>query len=146
MPFMQNIYAAGTPYTLTIFNAPVTFGTTSPQVTFRAANGTRIILARVVIDLSGAMFADGEVISIYLRRTNHTPADVPNSLTNFQLGIWTPEQSLSDAVVEIPPIEYTLSGTPGDVVKLYASIDDIPHDYDMYGEVSIREASIIVKN
>jgi hypothetical protein len=139
MPLRQRAYATGTPYVLTNTPAQVQFGTTSPIITFIRANGKLIVLARAVVNFVNAVMSTERNITLKLRRTNHTAADIPNSSTVIKVGVSTSGQSMTGAVVELPPVEVTLSGTSGDVVELWASIDSLPDS----GDIVIKEASIV---
>lgn len=72
-----SVFAAGTAYSLTNAQAALTFGTTPPSLTLTAA-GTYLIFARVRLDYNAATLAASRTVTLKLRRTNNTAADLTN--------------------------------------------------------------------
>jgi hypothetical protein len=70
-----SVFASGTAYSLTNTQAALTFGTTSPALTLNAA-GVYMIFARVRLDYNAATLAANRTVTLKLRRTNNTPADL----------------------------------------------------------------------
>jgi len=141
MAIQRKITAAGTPHTMTGTPASVVFGTTSPRVTFAPATGKKTLRARAIIDISAATLTQQREVTLGLRRTNHTPVNVPGSFTTVKLPVETNSGQGGDIVLELPPCVLNLSGTSGDVVTLWASLDALT---GITGSVTIREASIAV--
>ncbi len=132
----RTVYAAGTAYTLTATSAAVDFGTTDPIITINAA-GTYAIRARVKVNLNAATFAANQTLTVKLRRTNNTAADVSQSSTTWTVPIITLiTQTL--AVIELPEVFYTTALTT-DTIQLFADISVLPSA----GTISIDEASIV---
>lgn len=131
-----SVYAAGTAYTLTAVSAAVDFGTTDPIITINAA-GTYALRAKVKVALNGATFAANRTLTVKLRRTNNTAADVANSSTTWIVPIITTiTQTL--AVIELPEVIYT-TALATDTIQLFADISVLP----TAGTISIDEASIV---
>jgi hypothetical protein len=131
-----SVYAAGTAYTLTATSAAVTFGTTSPIITITAA-GTYAIRAQVRVALNGATFAANRTLTVKLRRTNNTPADVVNSGTPWLVAIMT-TNSETMAVINLPEVLYTTANAD-DAIQIFGDISVLPSA----GSISINQASII---
>lgn len=131
-----SVYAAGTVYTLTATSAAVDFGTTDPIITI-TADGTYRIKARVKVALNGATFAANRTLTVKLRRTNNTPADVANSSTTWIVPIVTTITNTL-AVIELPEVLYT-TALATDTIQLFADISVLP----TAGSISIDEASIV---
>ncbi len=130
-----SVYAAGTVYTLTATSAGVDFGTTDPILTINAA-GTYKIKGRVKVALNGATFAANRTLTVKLRRTNNTAADVASSSTTWIVPIVTTLTNTL-AVIELPEVFYTTAvGT--DTIQIFADISVLPSA----GSISIDEASI----
>jgi hypothetical protein len=131
-----SVYAAGTVYTLTAVSAAVDFGTTDPVIVTSAA-GTYAIRARVKVALNGATFAANRTLTLKLRRTNNTAADLSNSTTTWIVPIAT-TQTNTLAVIDLPEVLYTTAlGT--DAITIFADISVVP----TAGTISIDEASIV---
>lgn len=132
----RTVYATGTVYTLTATSAAVDFGTTDPIITVNAV-GTYRIKARVKVALNGASFAANRTLTVKLRRTNNTPADLANSSTTWIVPIMTTITNTL-AVIELPEVLYTTAATT-DTIQLFADISVLP----TAGSISIDEASIV---
>jgi hypothetical protein len=131
-----SVYAAGTVYTLTAASAAVDFGTTDPALTINAV-GTYAIRARVKVALNGATFAANRTLTLKLRRTNNTAADVSNSSTTWVVPITTTITNTL-AVIDLPEVLYTTANA-NDALALFADISVVP----TAGTISIDEASIV---
>jgi hypothetical protein len=129
-------FAAGTVYTLTATSAAVDFGTTDPSLVISAA-GTYSIRAMVKVSLNGATFVANQTLTIKLRRTNNTAADVANSTTTYVVPIVTTLTNTL-AVIPLPEILYTTALT-NDAVTIFADIAVLPSA----GSITISEASLI---
>jgi hypothetical protein len=130
------VYATGTVYTITAVSAAVDFGTTDPIITVNAT-GTYLLRGRVRVALNGATFAANRTLTVKLRRTNNTPADVANSSTTWIVPIVTTITNTL-AVIELPEVSYTTALTT-DTIQLFADISVLPSA----GSISIDEASIV---
>lgn len=128
-------YAAGTAYTLTTTSSAVAFGTTSPTITL-PASGTYMIWPTAKINYVGATFLSSRTITMKLRRTNNTAADVANSSTASQTQVVT-LLSFTLGTPAIPVVAYT--GSAGDVISMFAGIDVAP----TVGSVQVTEASLV---
>lgn len=105
-------YGTGTEYTLGSMDA-VVFGTTSPTITITVA-GTYLIMSSVVATSNGP--GDPYELSLKLRRTNNTAADIANSSLTFEYQVDT------NTAVPLPTVIYTASA--GDIVSIFASSDN----------------------
>ena len=128
-------YASGTAYTLTNSSAALTFGTTNPVIKIDTA-GTYLIEGRVMLD-EPSCIGDDLTVTLKLRRTNNTAADVANSSTSWNsyggtLGTVCEAQSVS-----IPPVIYTTSNT-NDSITIYGVNNEGGSD-----TVKATEASIV---
>ncbi len=110
------------------------FGTTDPTVTLDLA-GTYKIDFRARFENVGATFAASRLLTLKLRKTSGTPADVTNSTVLFNTPIITTLTStlctLNGSVI------YT--ATAGDVLSLYGLIGTVPSA----GTLTCDEASIV---
>lgn len=130
------VYAAGAVYTLTAVSAAVDFGTTDPIITVNAA-GTYAIRARIRVALNAATFAANQTLTVKLRRTNNTAADVANSSATWVVPIVT-AQTNTLAVIILPEVLYTTALTT-DTIQLFSDISVVPSA----GTISIDAASIV---
>lgn len=131
-----SVYATGTVYTLTAVSAAVDFGTTDPIITVNAA-GTYKISGRVRVAINGATFSANRTLTVKLRRTNNTAADLANSSTTWIVPITTTITNTL-AVIELPEVLYTTALTT-DTIQLFSDISVVP----TAGTISIDEASIV---
>lgn len=130
-----SVFAAGTAYTLTAVSAGVDFGTTDPILTINAV-GTYRISATVQVELVGATFAANQTLTVKLRRTNNTAADVANSTVSYTVPITTTlTQTL--AIFDLPEVPYTTALTT-DTIQIFADVSATPSA----GSITIRAASI----
>ncbi len=129
-------YGAGTAYTVTNSSAEVNRGTTDSVITIDQA-GTYLIHGHVTLAYNAATFASG-TITLKLRRTNNTAADVANSsvgalafvLTTFTGGI----------ELTTPPVVYTTTNT-NDTVALFIDVSAGP----TAGSLTVEHDSIIAE-
>jgi len=131
------VYATGTSYNLTATPALLGFGTITPSVTIAIA-GTYAVKGTANFTYSGATYAGSQTATIKLRRTNNTPADLPNGSRTATLRIIT---SITDGagVNTTPEVIYTASA--GDVIQLFGSVSATPS----LGNVVCDSAEIICK-
>lgn len=116
-------YATGTAYPLTNTAAALDFGTTDPGITINGA-GTYAIFSSVKLDYNVATFAAVRTVTLKLRRTNNTAADISNSSVTFQTGIIT-LLTYTAGVVGLPTVVYTTTNTD-DAISVWGSIDTVP--------------------
>lgn len=109
-------YLTGTAYTITNTAAAVTGGTTSPTVTLTVA-GTYKIIGRFQLAYAAATVAT-ETLTIKLRRTNNTAADLTNGSTVIDLPVAT---TLTYTYGQVS-IEVQYAATAGDIVTLFANV------------------------
>lgn len=128
-------YAAGTVYTLTNASAAVAFGTTSPSITITAP-GTYLITARARVENVAATFAASRLLTIKLRRTNNTAADVTNGAALFNTPIIT---LLTSSLIALTWSTTYVTTNSDDVIAMYALIGTVPSA----GTCTIDEASIV---
>lgn len=131
-----SVYAAGTPYTLTDTPAAATFGTTSPTITLPRA-GTYLLSAQGRVEYVGATFAATKAVTLKLRRTNNTPADITSATAVINTAVVTTETSTLGTAV-IPPVVYTTEND-SDVIRLFASVEALPGA----GSVTLAAGSIV---
>ncbi len=129
------VYGAGSAYSLTQTPALVNLGTTPPSITLADA-GTYLLLARAGLKYNVATFAAVRTVTLKLRRTNNTPADLSNAITTFLTSIITLLTFTAGSLV-VPPVIYTAQN--GDVVQLFGSIDTLP----TAGSIDITECEIV---
>lgn len=135
---MQGVYASGGPYTLTATPALVQFGDQSPSLLL-PRRITANIRARAVIDLSACTFASPVTVTIKLRRTSGTPADLAHSSTTVTIGvIGTSGTNEVDVPVSLPEVKLG-TGPTRVSIQMWASISELPSS----GQVRIKEASIV---
>lgn len=127
-------YAAGTVYTFTGSSALVHFGTTDPSVTLATA-GTYLLLANVGVKYNAATYAGAQTVTVKLRRTNNTAADLANASRAIELPVLTTYTG-GDAIT-LPPLVYT--ATAGDIVQIFGLLSATP----AAGSVTAENAEII---
>lgn len=130
-------YGSGTTYTFTATPALLDFGTTDPITTIAAA-GTYLLMGRAAIQLSQVTYAAPHLITLKLRRTNNTAADITNATTSYYVPIGTTYSQ--GQIVSLPAVLYT--ATAGDVIQVWGSVQTLP-DNAPTGIVYASEASII---
>lgn len=127
-------YGTGTAYSLTTSSAAVAFGTTSPTITLATA-ATYWLTARVNLKYNGATFAAIRNVTIKIRRTNNTAADVASATTSVTTGVVS---ALTQTMMQlsIPDVSYTAGA--GDILSIFAIIDVAP----TLGSLDIVEAEL----
>ncbi len=135
LPILSS-YAAGTAYSLTNTATALAFGTTNPSITITRP-GTWLIFGSVKLDYNGATFAAVRTVTLKLRRTNNTAADLANGVVTFLTNIIT-TLTYTAGTVSIPPIFYQTTNN-NDVVTLFGDIGVVP----TAGTLDASAASII---
>lgn len=131
-----SVYAAGTAYALTAVSAALDFGTTDPALTIDKA-GTYLITSRVNLEYVGATFAANRTVTLKLRRTNNTAADLTGSSTALGTNIVTTADGVL-AIVNLPGVVYTTTNT-NDAITIFGDVSVVP----TAGALSATEASIV---
>jgi hypothetical protein len=131
-----SVYASGTAYQLTNTAALLNFGTTDPSLII-SSPGTWLILAQARIDYTGATFAAVRNVTLKLRRTNNTAADIANSPAGFKTDIIT-TLTYTAQLVKIPALVYVTTNSD-DVLEVWGSIDTVP----TAGSIDAVEASLV---
>lgn len=129
-------YAAGTAYNLTSSFAKVDFGTTDPAITITSP-GKYLIMAGVRIDYVGATLAAVRDVSVKVRRTNNTAADVPDTSAFIGLQIATLLTAFA-ARFSLPMVAYETSNDD-DTLELQGMISVVP----TFGNVQVTQAFIL---
>lgn len=116
-------FASGTPATIpaTASIAQLTFGTTSPGITIANA-GTYLIRAFATIEFVGATFAASQLVTLKLRRTNNTAADLTNGTQTVITGI----QTTATGTLAVVCIETEYIASAGDIVQLWGGVATSP--------------------
>lgn len=130
------INAVGTAYSLTTTPTALTFGTTSPALTINKA-GTYLLLGRVNVKYNGATFAASRVVTLKLRRTNNTAADLTNGTMTAATDIVT-TKTFTFGTFELPPIVYTTANLT-DAITIFGDVAVAP----TAGSLDTVEASIV---
>lgn len=132
------IVGAGTAYALTNTAAAVVLGTTSPVVVLNKA-GTYLITANVTIAYVGATFAADRAVTIKLRRTNNTAADLTGGSAVLGTNIVTTVNGTFERLSITVPYQTTTSGTSiTDSITLFGDVAVVP----TAGALSVTQASI----
>lgn len=131
----QSAYAVGTAYSLTNTSAALTFGTTQPVVTLSGA-GVYLILARADLRFNGATFAASRTITMKLRRTNNTPADLTGGTDTGITGIVTTTTGEADTLI-MWALYTTTNAT--DIITIFGDVSVVPSA----GSIDAVEASVI---
>ena len=117
------VYASGTAYSLTNTAALLDFGTTDPSLTITQP-GTYLLLGHAVLDYNAATFAASQAVTLKLRRTNNTAADITSASVVVDTEIVT-TVSFSMGAFAIPPVVYTTSNA-NDIIQVFGSVDTAP--------------------
>ena len=137
---IRSVYASGTPYTITATGTLATFGSTSPTLSLTTSIGAKFKLrARANVQMVGATFDANRTVTVKLRKTTGTAADILNATTSILTDVTTAKSGLL-ASVNIPEVIITAAETPT-TVQLWALVDVIPTT----GSIVINEASIIAE-
>jgi hypothetical protein len=111
-------YSAGTAYNITTTPAKVDFGTTDPEITITTP-GTYLIISNVRVDYNGLTNLAANTVTVKLRRTNNTAADLTSATGDFIV----PPVTLLTATggdCDVNAVIYTTSNS-NDVIELQAS-------------------------
>lgn len=128
--------ASGTAYSLTNTSTALTFGTSSPTLVLDKA-GTYVLLARVNLEYAGATFASNRTVTLKLRRTNNTAADLTGGTTSLGTNVVTTASGIMSAAL-LPPVFYTTTNT-NDIVTIFGDVSVAPSA----GALNATEANII---
>lgn len=111
-------YGAGTAYSLTNTAAALALGTTPPTKILTVA-GTYLLLAFAQLKAAAATIV-AETVTLKLRRTNNTAADLTNGGVTLNLPILTiVTQGLG--LVQLPPVLYTTANID-DSISIFGSV------------------------
>lgn len=116
-------YAAGTAYTLTATAAAAVFGTTSPVIVLDQV-GTYRVYGMAVIEYIGATFAANQAVTLTLRRTNNTAANLTSGTIIHTLQIVTTLTGTA-AIVNWEAAAYTTANTT-DSLTIFADVAVLP--------------------
>lgn len=134
--YSLTVYAAGTAYTLTAVSAALDFGTTDPVLTINKA-GTYLLIARANLELVGATFAANRTVTLKLRRTNNTAADLTSGSTAFGTNVTTTASGIL-LNANLPAVLYTTTNV-NDAITIFGDVSVIP----TAGSLQATEASIV---
>lgn len=126
--------AAGTAYALTGTAALLNFGTTDPEIIITTP-GKYQLFARVRIDYNGATFAANRTVTIKIRRTNNTAADIVSAA--FKTEIITTQSHT--AMVLMLPITIYETDNIDDNLELFGSVSTLPSA----GSIDAVEAELV---
>lgn len=132
----QEAYSAGTVYSLTATAALLDFGTTDPSITVTVA-GTYMIYWGAYLKDNGATFAANRTVTIKIRRTNNTVADITNASLAIDTGTITAITGPL-AVVAGKPVKYVAAA--GDILQVWGSVSVIP----TAGSLDANDAWILI--
>ena len=133
-----NAYSAGTVYSLTASMAKVDFGTTDPAITI-PATGKYLITTNVKLAYNGVISATNRTVTLKLRRTNNTAADLSNSTTTFVTQVVSLVGLTGTAGdCDVPALIY--NGTSGDTIEMQGQISSVS---GLTGSMDVQEASIV---
>ncbi len=135
--YTLTVYAAGTAYALTATPALLDFGTTDPSVVVDKA-GTYLLTARVALQYNAATIAAPRTVTLKIRRTNNTAADIANTTFTLQTEATTARTS-HFATAPAPAVPYATVNTD-DILQLFGSMDVVPSA----GSLDAFEASIVL--
>lgn len=128
-------YASGTVYSLTTTPALIDFGTTDPTITILVA-GTYRLDANIGLKYNGATFAANQTVTLKMRKTSGTPADVTSASRTVVLQITTTLTGTIETT-QLPPVFFTAAAN--DVIQVWGSIGVAPS----VGSVDCTSAEII---
>ena len=116
-------YAVGTAYSLTNTPAALDFGTTDPVIVLTTA-GTYRISGFVNIKYNAATFAAARDVTIKLRRTNNTAADLTNGTIVVTTNIIT-TLTYTFATIYWEAADYTTTNTD-DSITIFGDVSTAP--------------------
>ncbi len=129
-------FAVGSAYSVTNSSAAVTFGTTNPVIRLTTA-GTYLLFVPITVQFNGATFGSNATVTLKIRRTNNTAADVSNSTTTFGTGVVTTASGVLTRA-QLPLVGYTTSNTD-DLLTVYADVSAGPSA----GSLQITSCSVL---
>lgn len=135
--YTLSVYAAGTAYALTATSAALDFGTTDPALVINKA-GVYSIRAKVKLNYTGATFAASRTVTLKLRRTNNTAADLTNGTETVLTAVVT-TVTATFMVVTLPEVIYTTANLT-DAITIFGDVSVIP----TAGSLDAASASIVV--
>lgn len=130
------VTAAGTAYVLTNTAAALDFGTTDPSLVINKA-GTYLLLARFNLKYNGATFAAARTVTMKLRRTNNTPADLTGGTTVLTTDIIT-TKTFTFVAGGLPAVIYTTTNVD-DAITIFGDVNTVP----TAGSLDAVEANIV---
>lgn len=131
----QSITAVGTAYSLTGTPAGLVFGTTNPVLNLTAA-GTYLIIASANVILNAATFAAIKTVTLKLRRTNNTAADLANGSITCIAPVVT---LISGTVANNTWAKIYTTSNANDSITIFGDVASLP----AAGSLDVNEASII---
>ena len=130
-----SVFAVGTAYSMTDTPAALDFGTTDPSVTITGA-GTYLLIARAQTRFNSATFAASRTITLKLRRTNNTAADLTNGAVTQITGVVT---TLTAGGMDLTWAALYTTANTDDAVTIFGDVSVVP----TAGSMDVAEASII---
>lgn len=115
--------ASGTAYSLTASSAAIDFGTTDPSITLAEA-GKYQIEADVLLKYNGATFASSRTVTLKLRRTNNTAADLTNCTVTLPTEVTTTLTGTM-CMVHLRADDYTNAGA-SDAITIFGDVSVAP--------------------
>ena len=130
-----SVHASGTAYQLTATPALLDFGTTDPSLTI-SKSGTYLVTARVKLGYNAATFAAVRTVTLKLRRTNNTAADLTNGTTTSATEIIT---ALTYTFTDQSWAVIYTTTNDNDIIQIFGDVGVLP----TAGSLDAQEASII---
>lgn len=118
-----SVYGAGTAYVVTNVSAVVDMGTTDPTLVISAI-GSWALRAWINLKFNGATFAAVKAVTIKLRRTNNTAADVTGSTAVFTVPIVTTVDHTA-GFIHLPEVIYT-TALATDSISIFIDVATAP--------------------
>lgn len=115
----QSVYASGTAATLGTSSALLDFGTTDPSLTL-TGTGKWLLFVTVVLEYAAWNSNAAKAVTLKVRRTNNTAADVTNCTTTVTVPLNAGAITGTAYVVTLPVVEYTSSGS-GDILQVWGT-------------------------
>jgi len=128
-------FGAGTAYTLTASTALVDLGTTDPAITIPEP-GEYLLIASAHVNYVAANFASAETLTLKLRRTNNTAADIADSVRTMLTPGTGAAETFGDWVTWVAGV-YTTDNND-DAIEIQAGLSATPSS----GSVQIDQADI----
>lgn len=123
-------------YTVTATSAGVTYAFPDSAFINLNAVGTYALGGMVKVDLVGATFAANQTITVKLRQTSGTPADVPQAISTFTVPVvTTATQTLG--FIPIPTVIFSSAGN--ETIQIFVDVSVLPSA----GSVKITQSSIL---